>query len=314
MTEYHDISTDEIELSDVSEQDKRCAPHLSFENGSCIRLEILVKMAEAYNMEFPDNPIDLDNKIEILHPHRYKKYLVKQFTERLREKCNTQRCWAEQGFIRRLPKIAQKEVEKYVWRPQGSHNDEKWLNTTNINEVMSQYEIKYPEFKFLGAVPRDFQDHEIYRMDQSTYRKLWKAGKTKIGIVYNTDPVGAGGEHWNALFADFENGEVFFFDSYGIAPNREVKAHMSQIEQFIRDHCNEMTRVNRNKKNLMKCKNVKVGYNKERHQRKNSACGVFSINFIIRMLKGEGFENICNSRIHDDIINKCRKVYFNKNK
>lgn len=308
----YEITTDDIELPPENEQDKRCAPSISFEQGSCIRLEILIKMTEAYNAEFPDNTIELDPKIELLHPKKYKKYLVKEFADRLGEKCNTQSCWSEQNFIKRMPRIAQKELAKYTWRPNGPDDSTEWLNTTHIDEVLKQYEVKYPSFYFGGAVPRDFQDHAPYKMDESFYKKLWKSGKTKFGVVYNTDKLGSPGSHWQASYADFENGLVYFFDSYGVAPNKEVRDHLKQLENFIRKNCKEITNINRNKNNLMKCNNVKVDYNKEQHQKLGTECGVYSINFIVRMLKGEDFYAICKSKVNDHVMEKCRKIYFQK--
>ena len=53
-----------------------------------------------------------------------------------------------------------------------------------------------------------------------------------------------------------------------------------------------------------------VRYNDVRHQYKNSECGVYSVNFILRLLKGETFDEIINIPTNDDKINECRKVYF----
>jgi hypothetical protein len=305
----YSISSDNVK---VDEQDKRCAPGKTFEYGSCIRLEILIKCAEAYNEEFPGNAIELDSKKENLHPNKYKKYLVKEFNQRLEQKCSTQKCWTQQNFIKRIPKIAQEELEKYTFRPDGPDEGNKWLNTDHIDSSMSQYEIKYPDFKYIGSLPRDFQNHNMFRKDEKSYKQLWNGGKTKIGIVFNTDSVGQSGEHWNALYADFDKGEIYFFYSYGVAPNKEVQNHMKLLEQFIRTNCSEMTRVNRNKNNLMKCDTIKTNHNKERHQKKGSECGVYSMNFILRMLRGDKFDQICKSKVDDDTINKCRKVYFTK--
>jgi hypothetical protein len=55
---------------------------------------------------------------------------------------------------------------------------------------------------------------------------------------------------------------------------------------------------------------MNIDYNKTRHQFKNSECGVYSVNFILRMLKGESFENICSNITSDDKVNECRKQYF----
>jgi Ulp1 family protease len=53
-----------------------------------------------------------------------------------------------------------------------------------------------------------------------------------------------------------------------------------------------------------------IQHNKIRHQQKGSECGVYSINFILRLLKGETFDEITNNITLDEEVNKCRKVYF----
>ena len=39
---------------------------------------------------------------------------MKRFNKRLKNKCTSQRCWAEQNFIKKVPKIAQDELKKYL--------------------------------------------------------------------------------------------------------------------------------------------------------------------------------------------------------
>ena len=53
-----------------------------------------------------------------------------------------------------------------------------------------------------------------------------------------------------------------------------------------------------------------VRFNKIQHQFKNTECGVYSINFIIRLLGGETFDDIVNNITNDDKMNACRKTYF----
>ena len=52
-------------------------------------------------------------------------------------------------------------------------------------------------------------------------------------------------------------------------------------------------------------------YNKQKHQRGGSECGVYSMNFILRLLRGDTFDKISSKEIKDNKMNKCRKVYFN---
>ena len=51
-------------------------------------------------------------------------------------------------------------------------------------------------------------------------------------------------------------------------------------------------------------------YNHNRHQYKNSECGVYSLNFILRLLNGESFKNITENGLLDDAVNLCRDKYF----
>ena len=42
-----------------------------------------------------------------------------------------------------------------------------------------------------------------------------------------------------------------------------------------------------------------IRYNQTRHQYKNSECGVYSVNFILRLLKGDSFDKITNSPVNE---------------
>ena len=53
-----------------------------------------------------------------------------------------------------------------------------------------------------------------------------------------------------------------------------------------------------------------VDYNKLRHQHGGDACGVYSINFILRLLRGDSFQELTTKRLSDEKVNECRKFYF----
>ena len=61
---------------------------------------------------------------------------------------------------------------------------------------------------------------------------------------------------------------------------------------------------------VIKCKQYDIQYNKKQHQFKNSECGVYSMNFIIRLLNGESFRSIEADIMKDDKMLQCRGVYF----
>lgn len=298
------ISTDKVGAK--NETDKRCAPHLTFDGGSCIKINLLVEMAKAYNADMQGGNktggdkmmIKLYDELEMLNPKKYKKYLLKQFSDKLQDKCGVdQRCWTEQSFIKNMQKIAKEELDKYTFRPTGPQGRFEWLNTLHINDVMNQYEKKYNDFKFLGAVPMDFDKLEYLGIKDLDYKNLVKNGKTKLGFVFNLDNHNQSGSHWVALYADIKQGSVLFFDSYKMVPTPEIRKLMRRIALFC--------------KNEMGIQKLKIDRNKIRHQYENSECGVYSINFITRLLRGDSFEKICEDRTPDKKVNKCRNTYFN---
>jgi hypothetical protein len=285
-------------LDQIHENNKNCAPNKLFESGSCYTLNSLIKMGNAFNKDNPNNIIKLNQSYETLHPHKYKKYLVNQFQKKLSKGCSNQKCWTEQSFMRHLDKLSQEEIERYTFRPDGPEGKFEWLSTLHIDEVMEQYEKKHPEFKFLGAVPMDFDDLEVLGIKNLDFNKLIKQGKTKIGMVINLDEHYKSGSHWVSMFSDLKGGRVYYSDSYGFRPEKRVRSFMN--------------RINRYNQTGLGIKNTEVDYNRIRQQYKNSECGIYSINFISRLLKGHTFKQICENPIPDEKINKCRSVYFTK--
>lgn len=247
------------EINPKDEKDMRCAPSKKFENGSCIPANVLVKMAEAYNQENPNDKIPLDGTKETLNPKQYKRYILKQFKKRLDKKCNDQRCWVRQNFIKRLEKEYQEDLKTNTFRPKGPEGKFTWLNTLNIDQVLKQYEEKYPDFKFLGAVPADFDDLPELGIKNLDFKELMNEGKTKIGVVFNTDESWKQGQHWIALYSDLDKGLVYYSDSYGLAPEKRVRKLMTRIASFIQDKLG---------------KKPVVEHNKLQHQRGNNACGL----------------------------------------
>ena len=177
---------------------------------------------------------------------------------------------------------------------------------------MEQYE-KHSDFEFIGAVPIDFDYNigfglcvvtELCKLD---LRKIIRNGKRKIGIVFNLDPHYLQGSHWTALYADLETGKVYYFDSYGVSPPKEVEILMERImyqgNQLIREGILSIS----NKKGFQSL------YNNIRFQYGDSECGVFSLHFITELLDGKTYEEVISNRITDAAVNKKRNVFFRPN-
>lgn len=293
------MDIENIKLSNNNQQneiDKKCAPGIKYDTGSCIELNVLIEMANAYNIN-NNNKIKIYNTMETLNPKKYKIYLLNEISNRTSDKCDNQRCWSSQSFIKRMNNKMRTQLEKYTFRPSGPEGRFDWLSNVNINEVMEQYENKYKDFKYLGTVPMDFDEISQLGIKELDLNKLKRENKIKLGIIFNLDEHNKSGSHWVALYTDLNKCETYYFDSYGIEPEYRVRKFMRRIYRY-------------NQENNINKIQIIADYNKIRHQYENSECGVYSMNFIIRMLRGESFKNICNSKIHDTKINKCRDIYF----
>lgn len=282
----------------VCNKQEKCAPALTFNNGSCARLFIIIELAKAFNEDVKEeDKIKLSNSIEILYPDKYKLYLVKELKEKLKHTCNTQRCWTEQGFIKKMNSNAYKEFKKYTFKPSSPCGRFDWLETFDINEVLKQYEDKFLNFKFFGTVPIDFKILFNYELCLINFRHYYDIKKTQFGFVFNLDEHYKSGSHWVSLYANFLTGKIFFYDSTGMKPEKRIVDLMIECKDFMEE---------------LELKNIILDYNNIKHQYKGTECGVYSINFIINMIKGMDFYKYCNLKYDDNRINKCRNTYFNK--
>jgi len=295
----------------MNETNKKCAPSKKYKDGSCFSLESLKKIAKAYNMKSSDKIDISDNKNE----------LVKSLENKMSNVCDSHTCWLRQNFVKDLNS---NEISKNTFRPTGPHNSYDWLSTSDINEVIEQYHQKHKDFRFLGAVPIDFDDLPILGINNLDFNKMNEDGVNKIGIVFNLDEHYKSGSHWVAFYADFNKYQAYFFDSYGKKPDKRIRRFISRVvKQMYHDKYAKKLSIKKaleylkkDKKKLLNSdlidnlKHFDIDYNKIRHQYKNSECGVYSISFILNLLDNKTFNDLSYNKVDDDIINKCRNVYF----
>ena len=286
------ISTEKVETKKIEE--RKCAPGIKFDAGSCITLPVLVEMIDAYN-KVNENKIKTNKRAQVLYPKKYKKYLLKKIQDRYKNVCDGQLCWIKQDFIKQMNEFMRLELEKYTLRPEGPEGRFEWLNTININEVMEQYEKIYKDFKFLGAVPIDFQEINLEGIADINLHDYYNKNIIKFGIVFNLDESWQAGSHWVAMYADIKKGQVYYYDSYGTPAEQRIKKFMKKFDTYYKEKYNK------------KCD---VDENPTRHQYENSECGVYSINFILQLLSGKNMSYITDNKIKDKVVNKLRKKIF----
>ena len=169
---------------------------------------------------------------------------------------------------------------------------------------MKQYEKTYNCYEFIGPSPIDYDKHIAYsecvweELCEFSLNKQIKEGKTKIGIIFNLDPHNKPGSHWVAMFIDTKRGEIYYLDSYGEKIPRQIKKFANKVKK-------QSLKVGKKKA-------YKLLENKRRHQFSESECGMYSLYFIIQMLKGTTFKKFTSKRIRDKYMIKLRKIYFNQ--
>jgi len=294
----------------------KCAPSKKYTDGSCFTVDSLKLIASKYN-EKSKNKIDItDDKQE----------LVKDLTNAFSKTCDTQSCWLRLDVVKN---IDDKDIHENTFRPDGPEKKYEWLSTTNINDVLNQYEDLHKDFLFLGAVPNDFEELPMLGLSNINFDNYVKEGKTKLGMVINLDTHDQTGSHWVALYTDLSNNQLYYFDSVGKKPGKRIKRFNNKIIKYLYNKeknknieigqiagmINNLDDKKKKSKYVKllskKLQNLDIRYNSIQHQQQNSECGVYSINFILRIVKGEPFDSIVNNVTPDEKVNQCRKVYFN---
>lgn len=302
--------------------DVKCAPtkKFNYQLKSCYNEEQVKIMVDAFNQ---DNNI---KKIPITLPvNKMKKILLDK------TKCKTDICLLNKSFIDKISeKKKQFEIKYNTFRPQGpfkGNERNKWLSTSDINQILFQYQYINKDFLYFGALPVDFVDIEIptnikgYRL----YRLLRKLSKVKIvkyGFVINLSTHRESGSHWVGLYVDISKNQIYYFDSCADPPSKYTIELMNRFAIWcynvnVLEKKDPLTFEKKDfiyKKNrnvIIDNKILDIQYNKIVHQKEDSECGVYATNFIIRMIKGrKTFDEFCKTVIPDKRINLLRQIFF----
>ena len=243
---------------------------------SCFTITSLKKIARKLNKKLPET-----QKIDIKNFNKNNK---KEILNEIQKKLN---CKKHIDFCK-IKKNVLKEI--VIKKPKGPLNNNTWLSTLDIKNVMNEYEKKYPDFIFMGPYPIDFAT--IYdEIGKINLKKLNK-NHNKVGIVFNTDPSYKSGEHWISLF--FDDNTICFFDSAGDKPPKQIK--------------NFITKIKKQSKSINKP--LKVIINTKEFQKDDASCGIWSLYHIISRLNGKSCNKIYNSKVTDKLMYKKRKEYF----
>ena len=272
----------------------KCGARNTDTNYTCYDSETLHKLKTLWNARHPDAKIQTQDDKEIW----------KALKENMSNVCNTEKCWLRQNFSKHN---ISEDLRLYTFAPNSPKswldNPNEWLSSVDIEKVMKQYEEKHPNFVFLGPSPIDFDTHmnddecvwkELCEFDLKDYLQK---NKTKFGFIFNTDPHYSSGSHWISMFLDTNKKFIFFFDSTGEKPQKEITALIRRIQSQANDM--DMT--------------VKKIINHKSHQKGDSECGMYCLHMIISLLENKHEPNYYSKeKITDKEMEYLRDIYFNK--
>lgn len=276
----------------------RCSPKTkgNKKKYTCFGGETLFKLKELWNARHPDDKIESNDD----------KSIWNQLNQKLSGVCNKESCWLKQKFVDgKLNKeletsfapVSPKEWEK---------NPNEWLSSTDILDVMKQYEKTYPCFDFIGPSPIDFDTHKLY--GECVWEELChfniaeeiKKKRFKIGMIFNLDPHYKGGSHWVSMFVNIKKGEIFYFDSAG----DKIPGQIMRLVNRIIKQGNQLQ--------------IPIHFKFDQnfpveHQYGDTECGVYALYFIAHMLEDRHNSTYFKTHILDDkYMETFRKVYFNR--
>jgi hypothetical protein len=261
---------------------------------TCYTDKNLYKLRDLWNARHPDVQIMTNDGKEI----------HKTLTKYMSDICNKESCWLKQNFMDIKTKNELTESFAPVSPEEWKKNPNEWLSSVDIMKVMKQYEKAYKCFDFIGPSPIDFDTKMLYgecvwdELCNFSLSEQIKKGKTKIGIIFNTDPHNKPGQHWISMFINIKKSKIFFFDSVGDKAPKQIMVLVNRI-------------IKQGKKLNM---NIKFDQNHPvEHQYGDTECGIYSLFFISHMLEDKFTEHYMKTHIlKDDYMQKFRKVYFNE--
>ena len=273
-----------------------CSPGNKSSHNVCLNKEGLVHYIKKYNEYYSSDPI-------VTNLYEDERVLIQAIRKKLEKQCKNKGdwCWVDQQFIQEDPYI------QSYYKPKIPQSRNQWLTTSDIDKVITPYERIFPDFKYLGAVPLDFDSLRGYRLSSNNYCLHYnREGKKKIGAVFNLDTHDKRGSHWVSMFFDLDQHYIAFFDSVGVKnPPKEISVLMNNIKRQIEqcmDHRFKRYAANRKIDFLVNRKNIQKG---------NSECGVFCIYFILKCLLGDTPDKIFNDPyLSDRTVNYFRARVF----
>lgn len=183
-----------------------------------------------------------------------------------------------------------------------------WLSNVDIDAVMYQYARLTKNFVYFGTWPTDFAERAkaggrcVNVCTPDPFADVHRSNALAASII-NLDVHTGGGTHWVAFVLDCRTPgrpRMYYYDPTGRPP---PERWMRKSAWAVIVACSPDVATRRY---LLE----NAAYNRSKHQRKNTECGVFSMMFVDAMISGRSFEEHCASTLTDDDAFAKRRVFF----
>lgn len=292
--------------------------------GTCFTVAELRTLATSYNRAIKrstgplartlligkkNSPVDLEYA-GTLDESQERDYLQHALRQRLRGV--QEHAWAD---LLLHPDSKVYEVVQAALRPRlpasWLEKSHQWLSTLDIEAVMFQYEEAYPDFKFLGVFPIDFDvrrdsdgGHCIAdEMCLLTVAQLAKRGITQFAAVINMDEHDQPGSHWVAVYGCLDpesiNFGMHYFDSVANPTPEQIQVFMKRVAAQMARHAH------------VQVWEVPLTRNDVQLQFKSSECGIFTMYFTACCVsKSIPVKQVWQAMAQDELIHMLRGVFY----
>lgn len=292
-------------------------------NYTCFNKDTLIAMIDAYNNYYAKGPNDdkFINYKKIIQVTKNPQDVVAKLWNLLNHhiaECNgDETCWIKQEFVDSINNDdILKTITEFTFKPKRPVGEKQWLSNFDIGDVMDQYQRIFPKFAYYGPYPSDIHEDRVKHMFNLKFRTFdeMTAGGTKeyVCFTFNTDPSTKSGAHWVSLSLKIVNTvdntnlgpTIYFdyFDSVGNYPNKGIETFIGWLVKI----CMEFPGNSR----LKKIDKIIMRINRVAHQQENTECGVYSINYVLKVLNNEPWEDIINNVMDDKLTWTTRMLHF----
>lgn len=102
-----------------------------------------------------------------------------------------------------------------------------WKSTCDIDNVMTNIEHNYENFKYLGTYPIDFDELDMFKIDLEFLFEQYQ----KIAMIINLADHTSNGTQWVAIYVD--QNKLFYFDPYCGKIGSRITKYINKIKKHI---------------------------------------------------------------------------------